>query len=209
MAKFNRTPADPRGGHSRIYWDVQDSMAWRALDWSAVGLWLAMRRKLLSFNNGNIEATIETLRHAGFTSPTTLAKGLRSLEAAGLIAKTRQGGVALGQNVCNLFRFTDEPTFAHPKLGIVAGPATHEWKAFPTMAAASAAIDRAHAKVLGTGRKSFAKNKLGEQKLFRADTQTVSRDRLHGTDSVQAPKTLEQKLLQTDSQKRAGRPHAA
>ncbi|HEX7381080.1 MAG TPA: hypothetical protein VF265_02890, partial [Nevskiaceae bacterium] len=50
----------------------------------------------LAFNNGNIEATLGALKHAGITSSATLAKGLRALSVAGFIAKTRQGGVAWG-----------------------------------------------------------------------------------------------------------------
>ncbi|RYH63566.1 MAG: hypothetical protein EON54_07920, partial [Alcaligenaceae bacterium] len=99
-----KRPPDTRGGHSRVYWELQDSMAWRALAFSSVALYMAMRRKLQATNNGNIEATITTLRHAGFNVPATLAKALRELQAVGLISKTRQGGVAWGRTDCNLFR---------------------------------------------------------------------------------------------------------
>lgn len=140
-AKFN----DPRGGHTRLYWELTDSMAWRALSWAEKGLYLAMRRKLLSTNNGNIEATLTTLRHAGVTSPTSLAKGLRALQAVGLIAKTRQGGIAFGTKVCSLYRFTDEQVFEHPKLGVKACKASNEWHQFKTLAEARAALKAAHA----------------------------------------------------------------
>lgn len=69
-----KVPADPRGGHIRLYWELVDSVAWRALTWAERGLYLAMRRKLLGTNNGNIEATLGTLRHAGITSSASLAK---------------------------------------------------------------------------------------------------------------------------------------
>ena len=140
-AKFT----DPRGGHIRLYWDVTDSMAWRALSWAEKGLYLAMRRKLYSTNNGNIEATLTTLRHAGVTSPTSLAKGLRALQAVGLIAKTRQGGIAFGTKVCSLYRFTDEQVYEQTKVGIKPCKVTNEWQQFKTLAEARAALKAAHA----------------------------------------------------------------
>lgn len=145
MAGRNKIPADPRGGHVRLYWEIADSVAWRALSWAERGLWLAMRRKLLGSNNGNIEASLGALRHAGFTSSATLAKGLRALMTAGLIAKTRQGGVAYGQKVCSLYRFNDEPVFDFPKLGIKAMSATNDWRAFSKLADVCAALTEAHA----------------------------------------------------------------
>jgi hypothetical protein len=140
----NRTPPDPRGGHTRLYWALQDSCAWQALSWADQGLYFAMRRKLLSTNNGNIEATLGVLKHSGITSSASLAKGLRALMTAGLIAKTRQGGVAYGQKVCSLFRFTDEDVHEHPKLQIKAMRATNDWKAHTTLAGARAALRKAH-----------------------------------------------------------------
>lgn len=140
----SKMAADPRGHHIRIYCSMFDSMAWTALDYSAVCLYLSMRRSLLRTNNGNISATLETLRHRGFCSSATLAKGLRSLQAVGLIAQTRQGGIARGSRFCSLYRFTDEITYEHPKHGVVATPATNEWKSFTTLATARKAIDEAH-----------------------------------------------------------------
>ncbi|MFY7863880.1 hypothetical protein [Roseateles sp.] len=140
------TPEVGRGGHVRLYWDMIDSVAWRALSWVAKGLYISMRRKLKATNNGNIEATISTLTHYGITSPATLSKGLKALQAVGLIAKTRQGGIAYGSKVCSLYRFTDEPTFEHPKLGVKAYKATNDWKRFKTLGEARAAIKAAHAR---------------------------------------------------------------
>jgi len=137
-------PEDPRGGHIRLYWVMVDSMAWRALSWVDQGLYLAMRRKLRGTNNGNIEATLATLRHADITSPATLAKSLRALQALGFIAKTRQGGIAYGVNYCSLYRFTDEQVFEHPKQGVKAHKATNDWQSFKTLADARAALKAAH-----------------------------------------------------------------
>ncbi len=139
-----------RGGHIRLYWDLLDSLAWRALSWVEKGLYIAMRRKLRQTNNGNIEATLATLKHYGITSPATLSKGLKSLQAVGLIAKTRQGGIAYGSKVCSLYRFTDEQTFEHPKLGVKACKATNDWQKFKTLGEARAAIKAAQARPAGT-----------------------------------------------------------
>lgn len=135
-----------RGGHVRLYWDLLDSMAWRALSWVEQGLYIAMRRKLRQTNNGNIEATLATLKHAGITSPATLSKGLKSLQAVGLITKTRQGGIAYGSKVCSLYRFTDEQTFEHPKLGVKACKVTNDWQRFKTLTEARAAIKAAQSR---------------------------------------------------------------
>lgn len=139
-----RKPEDPRGGHVRLYWAMIDSPAWRALAWVEQGLYIAMRRKLKGTNNGNIEATLATLRHADITSPATLAKGLRVLQALGFIAKTRQGGIAQGVKHCSLFRFTDEPVYDQPRIGVTARVATNEWQSFKTLEEARATATRAH-----------------------------------------------------------------
>jgi hypothetical protein len=140
-----RVPSDPRGGHVRLYWELVDSVAWRALSWADRGLYIALRRKLLNTNNGNIAASLATLRHAGVTSSASLAKGLRALMTAGFIDKTRQGGIAYGTKVCSLYRFTDEAVFDNLRLGIAAMRATNEWQAFTTIAQARAALHAAHA----------------------------------------------------------------
>jgi hypothetical protein len=141
---MSKAVKDPRGGHIRVYWDLLDSMAWRALAWTDQGLFVAMRRQLRGSNNGDISATLTTMRHAGFTSPATLSKSLRALQTMGFIVKTRQGGIASGAKSCSLYRFTDEPTFDIPKHELKACKATNEWKQFKTLAQATAALDVAH-----------------------------------------------------------------
>ncbi|WP_300661817.1 hypothetical protein [Hydrogenophaga sp.] len=176
-------------------------MAWRALSFSSIALYMALRRKLQQTNNGNIEATISTLRHAGFKAPSTLAKGLRELQAVGLIDKTRQGGVAWGRRMCSLYRFTDEVVFEHPKLNISRMPATNDWRRFTTLAEAENAIADAHAAVVRGD-----ENKSGVQKLYRANTDSVLNARFSNTDSVQAEHSLEQKLFQSKKSKPPANP---
>jgi hypothetical protein len=188
-----RAPADPRGGHTRLYWALQDSCAWRALSWADQGLYVAMRRKLLGSNNGNIEATLGTLRHADITSSATLAKGLRALMTAGFIDKTRQGGVAYGQKSCSLYRFTDERVFDHPKHGIKGMPATNDWQAFKTDAEARAAVRKAHA----DAKRQPAENKSGLQKLNGASSENELNGAFLSSVSEAESPALVQKLKQT------------
>jgi hypothetical protein len=165
MAKL-KAPPDPRGGHVRLHWEILDSRAWLALDWLDQGLYVALRRKLRASNNGNIEATLKTMRHAGFKSSASLAKGLRALQAVGLIEKTRQGGIANGGKECSLYRFTDEDTWEHAKQGIKAMKATNDWRQFATIAQAEAAVRAAH----GAAKRPVPSVKSKVQHLKRADS---------------------------------------
>lgn len=201
-----KKPVDPRGGHSRVYWEIQDSMAWRALSFSSVALYMALRRKLQATNNGNIEATIATLRHAGFKAPATLAKGLRELRAVGLLDQTRQGGVARGKKACSLYRFTDECVFEHPKQGIPKMGATNDWRAFSTLPDAARAIEAAHAAVKSA---KGSQKKVRIQKLYRANTDSVLKRDSVDTDSVLEAVSLEQKLNQYGKRKSAANPQPA
>ncbi len=140
--KRDPAPKDPMGGHMRIYWSIVDSPAWRVLSHADVRVYLAMRRKLRSTNNGDINATLVEMRHSGIASSSTLSMALHRLEVLGFIAKTRQGGLAFGGKLCSLYRFTDQPTYEIPKLGLSAMRATSDWQRFTTMAAARAEVAR-------------------------------------------------------------------
>lgn len=137
---MRHAPKDPRGGHARLYWVLLDSPAYLALGYPARALYVDLRRKLLSTNNGNINATLATLRHRGWRSSTTLNKALHELVVVGLIAQTRQGGIACLSKICSLYRFTDEDVFDHPKLGIPKMTATHDYRRFAGLGEARAAV---------------------------------------------------------------------
>lgn len=145
MARSDSFQMDEMGAHARLYEKIAHAPAWLALSFSARALYMQLRVKLKQTNNGNIEATLGTLRHAGFKSSSTVAKALRELEAVGLLEKTRQGGIAAGGKLCNLFRFTDKPTFDIPKQGVKACKATHEWQRWQGLREAEAAVRAAHA----------------------------------------------------------------
>lgn len=138
--KRDQAPKDPMGGHMRIYWSIVDSPAWRVLSHADVRVYLALRRKLRSTNNGDINATLAEMKHSGISSSSTLSTALHRLEVLGFIAKTRQGGIAFGGKHCSLYRFTDQPTYEMPKLGLSAVRATSDWQRFTTMAAARAEV---------------------------------------------------------------------
>lgn len=124
----------------RLYWSILDSPAWRVLTHADVRVYLALRRKLGRTNNGDINATLAEMRHAGISSSSTLSSALRRLETLGFIEKTRQGGIAFGGKLCSLYRFTDEGTYEIAKVGVKAGPPTDDWRRFNNMADARTAI---------------------------------------------------------------------
>jgi hypothetical protein len=145
-AKGAKSLKDPRGGHVRIYWRILDSPAWKVLTNAEKILYLALRRKLTGTNNGNISATLSSLKAEGVKSSSTLSMGLRSLETVGLIAKTRYGGIATGGKICCLYRFTDEVTYEQLKLAIPHTIATFDWERFKTLSQARDAIGQLSAK---------------------------------------------------------------
>lgn len=135
-----KPPKDPRGGHVRIYWTMLDSPAWRVLTHADVRIYLAMRRHLKMTNNGNISASLTTLKHAGLASSSTLSIGLQRLETLGFIEKTRQGGIAFGGKLCSLYRFTDLETYEIPNVGVAKSKATNAWTQFVTINDARQAV---------------------------------------------------------------------
>jgi DNA-binding PadR family transcriptional regulator len=145
MARTDISQKDEMGAHARLYDQIANGPAWLALSFSARALYMQLRVKLKHTNNGNIEATLGTLKHSGFKSSSTLAKALRELETVGLIAKTRQGGITAGGRLCNLYRFTDKPMHEFPKQRLSAGKASHEWRQWHGVREAEAAVRAAHA----------------------------------------------------------------
>lgn len=140
----NNPPKDPRGGHIRLYWEVIDSPAWRCLSAADQRCYLALLRGLRSTNNGDLSLALTTAKHHGISSPTTLAKGLRALQAVGFIAVTRRGGCRHGgQRLPTLYRITDQPCYDMPAKFIQASKATSEWKAVASIAHGKALIREA------------------------------------------------------------------
>ena len=155
-----RRGRDPNGQHVRIYHHLLKSPAWIALSSSAMRLFLDMRMKLTSFNNGNIEAVYSELKHRGWNSRTTLYRALRELEGLGFIERTRQGGIASMSRICSLYRFTDLETLEISKLGLRASKATNEYRRFKSVREARTAVREAEAV-----RRSYLKGKKEKVKV--------------------------------------------
>jgi len=198
-----KKPSDPRGGHVRLYWSLLDSLAWRALSYSSQSVYIAMRRRLQSTNNGNISAALGDMKHYGISTSATLAKALRELQTVGLIAVTRQGGIAYGRQVCSLYRFTDEAVYEHPKVGVKAQQATNDWQRFTKLAEAEAEIKQAHANV------KRPQNKSGVQILKRTDSDSEALGRFNDSDSEAVAVSLVQKVKQATKKKTPANPYAA
>lgn len=149
MAKFDKPPADPRGGHVRLYWELLDSNAWRCLSSSDQRAYVALLRFLRSTNNGDLSLPLSVAKQHGIKSQTTLAKSLRALVAVGLLAVSRKGGCAKGgQRLPTLYRITDQPAYANPVKHIEASKATNDWKAITTLGMGREAIRQADAAAL-------------------------------------------------------------
>lgn len=157
---------DPRGRHVRIYCDLLDSPAWYALSKTSRSLFVDLRSFVGPTNNGDISAALSLMRKKGWNSSSTLADALFELQALGFIAKTRNTvGVENGSRVCCLYRFTDLPTFAFPKLYIEAHSETHEYRRYATLAAAKRALKEAQ-----VFREAAAKEKSAVRKRNRIDS---------------------------------------
>ena len=198
-----KKPSDPRGGHVRLYWSLIDSIAWRAIGYTSQSVYIVMRRRLQSTNNGNISAALGDMKHYGISTSATLAKALRELQTVGLIAVTRQGGIAYGRQVCSLYRFTDEPVFEHPKVGVKAQQATNDWQRFTKLTEAAGALMQAHANA------KRPKNKSGVQILKRTDSDSEALGRFNDSDSEAVAVSLVQKVKQATKQKTPANPYAA
>lgn len=133
--------------HCRIRHEVTDSPAFRVLSYSARALYLDLRARVQSTNNGNINATLSEMKHRGWTSSATLSKALRELEVMGFIAKTRDGGIGANAKLCCLYRFTDLDVHEWPKLGIGPIKATYDYRKFESVKAAEAEMARHRARV--------------------------------------------------------------
>ncbi|WP_068679915.1 hypothetical protein [Variovorax sp. WDL1] len=137
---------DPRGHSARIYDEIYDSDAFRALSPHDVLAYLALLRDLRATNNGDLSLPLSKAKHRGIKHKTTLARSLRALRAVGLIALTSTGGRDKdGHRLPNLYRVTDVQSYAFPKKFIEARPATNEWKRVTSIAQARALIAQAEA----------------------------------------------------------------
>ena len=73
MAK-NKQWQDPNGKHLRLYHSLLNSPAFVALKPSSKVLFFRMRMDLGATNNGDISATLSTLKHHGIKSAATYGR---------------------------------------------------------------------------------------------------------------------------------------
>lgn len=83
------------GTFTAIPHSVQDCPNWRLASGTAIKLLCDIARQYNGHNNGDLCASISTLRARGWTSPETLAWALRELQHFGFITRTRQGGLSM------------------------------------------------------------------------------------------------------------------
>ena len=120
---------DPRGHSLRVYSEIYDSHAFKALSSHDVLAYLALLRELKGYNNGDLSLPLSRAKKCGISHHLTLARSLRALCAVGLVAITRKGGCTKGgQRLPNLYRVTDRACFAIPQKHLDAMLASNEWK---------------------------------------------------------------------------------
>ncbi len=82
---------------------VLESQQWADLPPNAIKLLMELARQYKGKNNGDLSATMSTLKARGWSSEPTVWKHLRLLEERGWIVKTKQGSRYTG---CNLYAVT-------------------------------------------------------------------------------------------------------
>ena len=182
-----KPPRDPNGRHIRVYVDLLESNAYRALGYSAQALFIRLRAAVNGTNNGNISATLSTLKHYGWTSSATLTSALLDLQTLGFIEQTRGGGVKHGSKVCSLYRFTDLDCFEFPKLCIQAKKADHLYRNFETVAHARKALKEARDK-----KRTLQKLKHTASEIEAMNQVTASEIEVEASPLVQKLKQTEQ-----------------
>lgn len=147
MRNNDRQNSDPRGGHIRLYWEIFDSPAWRSLTPGEQRCYLGLLRAKRGTNNGDLSLALSQAQHYGIKSHTTLAAGLRALQAVGLIAITRKGGCKPGgQRLATLYRLTDWECYEMRTKNVEACKATNDWRKVESIAQGKALVRAAHAK---------------------------------------------------------------
>ena len=149
--------SDPRGHSVRVYDDIYDSPAFRAISPHDVLAYLALLRELKGYNNGDLSLPLTRSRKCGISHPKTLARSLRALCAVGLVAITRKGGCDKdGERLPSLYRMTDRECYSFPAKFLEAMPATNEWKRVTSIERAHMLIQEAEAAAITAYREKKA-----------------------------------------------------
>jgi hypothetical protein len=154
MSNKLKTQRDPRGHSLRIYSDLYDSPAFKALSPHDVMAYLALLHELKGYNNGDLSLPLSRAKRCGINHHVTLARSLRALCAVGLVALTRKGGCTKGgQRLPNLYRITDRACFDIPAKFLTAMAETNEWKRITSVAQGLQLIEAAESAIKKTGAK--------------------------------------------------------
>jgi hypothetical protein len=137
---------DARGHHIRVYSEVYDSPAYKALTPPDVMAYLALLRDLKGSNNGDLSLTLTKAKERGISHHTTLARSLRALCAVGLICLTRKGGSQRGgQRLPSLYAVTDIDVYEMRHKQVEARKADFAWRKVTTVEHGRSLIEQAEA----------------------------------------------------------------
>lgn len=120
-------PAKER--HFRVPASVFLSEAFRTLPPSALKLWIDLRSRVNSYNNGLLDATMRTMSQRGWRSPETLHRALRENLKRGLLIMTRHGKPGPAR-ICSLFGFTDLAITKDNAKFVAGAPPSHAYAAW-------------------------------------------------------------------------------
>jgi hypothetical protein len=158
---------DERGHHIRVYSEVYDSPAYKALTPPDVIAYLALLRDLKGTNNGDLSLTLTKAKERGISHHTTLARSLRALCAVGLICLTRKGGSQRGgQRLPSLYAVTDIDVYEMRHKQVEARKADFAWRKVTTVEHGRSLIEQAEANT----KKGASKLKTQGHKLTATGT---------------------------------------
>jgi hypothetical protein len=158
---------DERGHHIRVYSEVYDSPAYKALTPPDVMAYLALLRDLKGTNNGDLSLTLTKAKERGISHHTTLARSLRALCAVGLICLTRKGGSQRGgQRLPSLYAVTDVDVYEMRHKQVEARKADFSWRKVTTVEHGRSLIEQAEANT----KKGASKLKTQGHKLTATGT---------------------------------------
>lgn len=88
---------------------VMESEAYVRLPPLAKCLLYELAAQYSGHNNGYLSLTRADLKLRGFNTPASNAKAIKCLIDSALLTKTREGGIAKGRRVCNLYAINWQP----------------------------------------------------------------------------------------------------
>ena len=115
----NEPPTVFYGRYMALPYLVLNSERFKSLHPRSVKLLLDIAMQYNSRNNGNLQATMNCMRHRGWTSNSQLTAAIRELLEKELIYLTRQGGLGMS---CNLYAIGWQPINECPNAKLDVSP---------------------------------------------------------------------------------------